>query len=168
MDAVTLAEAILEDPMPILRAQADRARVQLLARLKADGVPYEERRSMVEAVTWPQPRLEFIRHAFEAFTRRHPWLRHDDIRPKSVARDLLERGLPFAAYVERYGIQRSEGLLLRHLGQVYETLAQTVPDPAKTGALAAAMAALRAAIDDTDASLIEAWERLRALSEGDQ
>ena len=40
--------------------------------------------------------------------------------------------MSFADYIRDYGLERSEGLLLRHLMQVWKVLAQTVPDTAKT------------------------------------
>ena len=43
LELISLAEAILENPMPILLAQRERARGELLAQLKAEGVPYEDR-----------------------------------------------------------------------------------------------------------------------------
>ena len=39
----------------------------------------------------------------------------------------------FDEYVLDYELQRSEGLLLRHLNSVYKVLSQTVPEGAKTG-----------------------------------
>ena len=41
---------------------------------------------------------------------------------------MYEQGMGFTDFVGRYGIARSEGLLLRYLGDAYRTLRQTVPD----------------------------------------
>jgi hypothetical protein len=45
---------------------------------------------------------------------------------------MYESGKSFAEYVMEYDLERSEGLLLRHLNSVYKVLSQTVPDGAKT------------------------------------
>jgi len=39
----------------------------------------------------------------------------------------------FSDYVKDYGLERSEGQLLRYLSDVYKTLGQTVPDMARPG-----------------------------------
>jgi Domain of unknown function (DUF3516) len=56
----------------------------------------------------------------------------EDIRPKSIAREMFEGFRSFADYVSEYDLERAEGLLLRHLNSVYKVLSQTVPDVAKT------------------------------------
>jgi len=157
---LSLVEAILEDPQSILTQQVRKARAALLARLKAEGVPYLERERQLEEVTYPRPLAELVEPTFRAFAARHPWVRGTDIHPKSIAREMFERGLGFDAYVRDYGLERGEGLLLRHLSQVYRTLVQTVPEPARTAAVVDIIAWLRATIEGVDASLIEAWERL--------
>ena len=56
------------------------------------------------------------------------------MHPKSIAREMLEDYEGFDDVVRRYGLQRSEGLLLRYLSQVHATLEQSVPDAQKTDA----------------------------------
>lgn len=163
LDVVTLVEAILEDPRAILIQQERTARAALIESLKSAGVPYEDRVAAARAVTWPQPRADFVRNSFARFAARHPWVQSQDIHPKSIARDLFERGAHFNRYVQHYRLQRSEGLLLRHLSQVYKTLVQTVPEAYKTDALQGLIAELRDLITGVDASLIAAWERMVAL-----
>ena len=55
---------------------------------------------------------DFVYDSFNAFAARHPWVGTENIRPKSVARDMLERWAPFDDYVREYGLERSEGVLL--------------------------------------------------------
>ena len=45
---------------------------------------------------------------------------------------MVEMRHPFGGYVKEYGLARSEGLLLRYLSEVYKTLVQTIPEPART------------------------------------
>jgi superfamily II RNA helicase len=157
-DVLSLAEAILEDPRPILQQQVQRARQELLARLKAEGVPYEERVARLEEVTYPQPAAEFIRASFAFFCERHPWLAEEPVRPKSVAREMWEGYEDFDHYVRRYGLQRSEGVLLRYLSQLYNAVARSVPESARDEELWDAIGFFRALLARVDSSLVEEWE----------
>ncbi|MCE2390865.1 MAG: DUF3516 domain-containing protein [Proteobacteria bacterium] len=161
LDVLSLVESILEDPRVVLSAQVERARRELLARLKSEGVPYEERIRQLEQVEPPRPGAEFIRETFEIFRERHPWVRGDEVRPKCVARELFSQYYRFGDYVRLYRLQRFEGVLLRYLGQVYSTLRRTVPEQAKTEAVADVEAYLRALIEHVDRSLVNEWENLR-------
>ncbi|MGI9432201.1 MAG: DUF3516 domain-containing protein, partial [Myxococcota bacterium] len=159
LDVVSVVEAVLNDPVPILRAQARKARDELYQRLKSERVPYEERQARLEKVTYPKPLAEFLEDTFRIFADHHPWASREAIRPKSVAREMIEHYASFDDMVKRYGLQRVEGLLLRHLGQVLQTLTQGVPDAAKTDAIHEALAYLRALIQKVDSSLLQEWER---------
>jgi superfamily II RNA helicase len=170
LDLLSLVEAVLEDPTVVIRRQVDRIKTELINRLKAEGVSYDERMNRLDEVTHPQPIAEYIHAAFDHFRRDHPWVGGDAVRPKSVAREMVEDYLGFTDYVRRYGLQRSEGLLLRYLSQVYKTLGQNVPDQVKTDAVLDVIAFLRATLERVDTSLIEEWESLRhpeLLLEGD-
>jgi len=160
LDVVTLCEAILEDPKVVLYAQERKAKDELIARLKAEGVPYEERMAKLERVTYPKPLLELIEATFDTFRRAHPWVGSESIHPKSIGREMYEHYASFNGYVRRYGLQRSEGVLLRYLSQLYKTLDQNVPDQAKTDAVLDVLGFFRTMLERTDTSLIEEWESL--------
>jgi superfamily II RNA helicase len=162
LDLLSLVEAILEDPMPILYAQENEAKGELIAKLKAQGVDYEERLRELEKVSYPRPNAEFIYGTFDAFAEHHPWVRHEDVHPKSIAREMFEGGYGFERYVRRYGIQRVEGLLLRYLSQTHNVLVQNVPATARTESFYDVIAYLRALIERVDTSLIDTWESLLA------
>ena len=66
----------------------------------------------------------------------------------------------FDDYVRSYGLERSEGVLLRYLSQVYKTMAETVPVAARTEEVMDILAHFRALLRDVDTSLIEEWESL--------
>jgi len=125
-DVLTLCEAIVEDPDAILRRQVDKLKAEKLAELKAEGVDYAERMEKLEEIEHPKPRREFLYETFNAFAAAHPWVEGENVRPKSIVREMCERFLGFNDYVREYGLQRSEGLLLRHLSQVWKVLAQVV------------------------------------------
>ncbi len=170
LDLLSLVESVLEDPMIILRRQVDTLKTELINRLKAEGVSYDERMNRLDEVTHPQPIADYIHAAFDHFRRDHPWVGGDAVRPKSVAREMVEDFLGFTEYIRRYGLQRSEGVLLRYLSQVYKTLDQNVPDQIKTEPVLDVIAFLRATLERIDTSLIEEWESLRhpeLLLEGD-
>ena len=161
VDVLTVVESILEDPDVILRRQVDRAKGRLVAELKEEGVPYEERMERLEEVTHPKPLADFLYGAFNAFRAAHPWTAGSDVSPKSIGREMFETFSGFSDYVKSYGLERSEGVLLRYLSQLYRTLDQTVPEPAKTDELWDVLGFFRSLVGETDASLLEEWERMR-------
>jgi hypothetical protein len=164
LDVLSLVESILDNPRAILIAQEKEAKSLRIAELKAAGVPYEDRLRELEDITYPKPKAEFIYATFRVFCEHHPWVGEEHIRPKSIAREMLESYASFHDTVKRYGIARSEGLLLRYLGDAYTTLARTVPEESRTEALEDALAFFRTMLERVDASLIEEWESRRSFA----
>ena len=158
---LSFVEAILEDPYAVLKRQRDKERDKEYKRLKAEGVDYDELREKLDKVTHPKPDAEIIEATFEAFSQHNPWVTGFEPSPKSVARDMFERYASFNQYVKQYGLERSEGVLLRYLNQVYKALRQNVPRAAKTDLLHDVIAYLREVIARADSSLVEEWESLR-------
>jgi superfamily II RNA helicase len=160
LDVLTLAESIVENPDALLRAQLEKLRSETFAKLKAEGVEFDDRKAALDELEYPKPNREFIYDSFNAFAKQHPWV-GENIRPKSIAREMFETLQTFSGYVKEYGIQRSEGVLLRYLSEVYKVMMQTVPAPAKDERVEDVIAFLGAIVRGTDASLLEEWERLR-------
>ncbi|MFL5433061.1 MAG: DEAD/DEAH box helicase [Myxococcales bacterium] len=160
LDVLTLVESILENPMPVLWAQLDRAKGEKVAELKAQGVDYADRMEQLEKVEWPKPLREFVYDTFNAFADKHPWVGAEDVRPKSIARELFERGSSFDDYVREYGLQRSEGVLLRYLNDAYKTLLTSVPEGMRDEMLDDVIAFLRTTVRTTDSTLLDEWEAL--------
>ena len=160
LEVLSLVEAIQENPRPILIEQQRKAKGELLARLKAEGVDYEDRMRQLDEVTWPQPEAEFIRQTFRIFADKHPWLGAEDIRPKSIAREMVEACRGFVDTVREYAIGRSEGLLLRYLSATHNTLVRSVPRAAHTEEVLDVIAFLHAIVSRVDSSLVEAWQSL--------
>ena len=163
LQALSVAESVLEDPLAVLLAQRDAARDELMTRMKEEGVEYEERMARLAEVTWPKPEAEFIEPAFDTFARHHPWVGHLRPSPKSVVRDMVEHADTFNQYVSRYGLKRSEGLVLRYLTDCYKALVQTVPAAAVDDRLAEVIEWLGELVREVDSSLLDEWERLRAV-----
>jgi len=158
---LTLVESILEDPAIILRKQLDRVKDQKMAEMKMDGIEYDERMEELEKLEYPKPNREFVYSTFNAFADKHPWVGQENIRPKSIAREMFENFRSFSDYVRDYELQRSEGLLLRHLNSVYKVLAQTVPDNAKNDTVREMELYLGTLIKQVDSSLLDEWEKMR-------
>jgi superfamily II RNA helicase len=166
LEVLSIVEAVLESPRQILAEQVRKLRGELVARLKAEGVPYEDRMRELEVVVHPKPEAEFLAATFRVFAEAHPWVGAEDLRPKSIAREIFERYLGFVDYVREYSLARSEGVLLRYLSQVQHTLVQTVPEEAKTDELHDVIAYLRTLVNEIDSSLVSAWEELLAPASG--
>jgi len=158
LDVVTLVESILEHPKPVLYAQVNRDKGELVAELKADGVPYEERLEALEEVTWPKPRAPWIYETFNEWAAERPWIPEDPIRPKAVVREMLEGQAVFSTYVKHLRIERMEGVLLRYVHQVYRALSQNVPVELRTPEVDDAIGYLWALLARVDDSLLTAWE----------
>lgn len=162
LDVLSVVEAILENPRALLQAQVRQRKSELIDRLKAERVPYEERMEKLEGVTWDKPNAEFLYSTFDLFAQHHPWVGTDSVRPKSIAREIWEGFLSFDDYVRRYGIARMEGVLLRYLSQVHSTLARNLPESARNEEILELIAFFRAMLARVDSSLVEEWESLVA------
>ena len=103
----------------------------------------------------------YIYATFNAFADCHPWVGQENIRPKSIAREMFEQFRSFADYIKDYELQRAEGVLLRHLSRVHKVLTQTVPDAAKNDAVREMELYLSTMILQVDSSLLDEWERMR-------
>ncbi len=158
---LTLVESILENPEAILRKQLDKVKSQAVAQMKAEGLDYNQRMEELEKLEFPKPNREFIYSSFNAFSDRHPWVGQENIHPKSIAREMFESFRSFADYVKDYELQRSEGLLLRHLSRVHKVLTQTVPDAAKNDTAREMELYLGTMIIQVDSSLLDEWEKMR-------
>ena len=158
---LTLVESILEDPDIILRKQLDRVKDRKMAEMKMEGVDYDQRMEELEKLEYPKPNREFVYDTFNAFSARHPWVGQENIRPKSIAREMFESFRSFSDYIRDYELQRAEGVLLRHLSRVEKVLTQTVPDSAKNDTVKEMELYLSAMIRQIDSSLLDEWEKMR-------
>ena len=160
-DLLSLCEAIVENPEMILRQQVSKLKGEEIVKMKAADIPYEERMRKLEEIEHPKPLREFIYDTFNAFAALHPWVGEQNIKPKSIAREMYEGYKSFSDYIKEYGLERAEGILLRHLSQVWKVLAQTVPAEAKTEPVVEMEEYFGELIRGIDSSLLEEWERLR-------
>lgn len=162
LDVLSLVEAILENPRPVLFAQLDKLKGETIEALKAQGMEYEQRMEELDKLEWPKPNRDFIYDTFNAFSEKHPWVGEDNIAPKSVAREILERFCSFHDYIRDLGLQRFEGVLLRYLSEAYRALNQSVPVRFRSEAVEDIIGSLGGLVRAVDSSLLEEWEEMRA------
>ena len=156
LDVVSVVESVLDDPRQILYAQQNAAKGAAVARLKAEGMQYEERMEQLETISWPKPLAELLDGCFHAYHQHHPWI-HESPSPKSIVREMLEGGDTFATFVRRYRLERSEGLVLRYLTDAWRTLDRSLPDDVYTEGLEDVVEWLGELIRATDATLLDEW-----------
>ncbi|MTE22980.1 RNA helicase [Microbacterium sp. ZXX196] len=162
LDVVSIIEATLDDPRQILGQQEFAARGEAVAAMKRDGIEYEERMELLEQITYPKPLADLLAQAFETFASSQPWVRDFQLAPKSIVRDMYERALSFADFVQVYQLGRSEGLVLRYLSDAFRTIRQTVPPEARTPELDDIVEWLGEMVRQVDSSLVDEWETLLA------
>lgn len=160
LDVVSVIEATLDDPRAILSQQEYKARGEAVAAMKRDGIEYDERMELLEAVTWPKPLAELLAQAYETFASSQPWVRDFELSPKSVVRDMFERAMSFGEFVSFYQLGRSEGLVLRYLSDAYRAIRQTVPAEARTDDLLDLIEWLGELVRQVDSSLVDEWNAL--------
>jgi len=160
LDLVSVIESVLDDPRPILYAQQREARGEAIAALKAEGVEYSERMELVEEITWPTPLADLLADAYDAYRAGHPWVGGLEPSPKSVVREMIERGMTFSDLVSAYGLGRSEGAVLRYLTDAYRALRQTVPADLRTEEFDDIVELLGELVRQVDSSLLDEWELL--------
>jgi hypothetical protein len=158
---LAVVESILEQPMPVLTAQVQREKSAAIAEMKAAGMEYEERMERLQQITWPKPLANWLYDDADRFAALHPWLPEGAVKPKSIAREMVEQLLGFDDYVRDLNLEPAEGVLLRYLSQVYKTLLQNVPDRWRSPGVWEAIGHLRAVIGQTDSSLVQEWEAMR-------
>ncbi len=82
LDVVSVIEAILEDPMLVLQKQLDKAKGDAIAKMKADGMEYEERMEELERVDRQKPLADLLYGTFDSFASHHPWVGGESVRPE--------------------------------------------------------------------------------------
>ena len=161
LDVLSMVEATLESPTVVLQKQLDKKKTEKLAELKAAGVEYDERMAELDKIDIDKPLADLVYNSFNEFAAKHPWVKTENIRPKSVARDLYEKCMSFGEYVREYGLERSEGMLLRYLSDAYKALVSTVPAWAMTAEVDELVTWFGAVVRQVDSSLLDEWERTR-------
>ena len=167
VDVVSVVEATLDDPRPLLYAQQRAARGEAIAAMKAEGMDYEERMAALEEVTWPQPLADLLSPALEMYKQANPWIAEHELAPKSVVREMVENAMTFSDLISRYELGRSEGVVLRYLTDAYRALRQVVPEEHRTPEVVELIDWLGALVRAVDSSLLDEWEALGQAQAGE-
>lgn len=162
LDVVSVVESILESPRMILMKQVDRLKTERMAEMKAAGMEYNERIEELDKVEHVKPLADMIYARYNEFEQKHPWAQQDDVRPKSIAREMYENIATFHEYVRDYGLERSEGVVLRYLSDFYRTLIQNVPTKYVDDRVHEIGVYFRGVLERVDDSLVSEWEQLVA------
>jgi superfamily II RNA helicase len=160
LDMISVLEATLDDPRPVLSAQQFLARGEAVAAMKSEGIEYDQRMELLEAVTHPQPLAGLLGEAFATYSASQPWIGDFELHPKSVVRDMYERAMTFGEFVSFYKLARSEGVVLRYLSDAFRAARQTIPDEGKTEDLRDLIEWLGELVRQVDSSLLDEWEKL--------
>ena len=166
LDVVSVVEATLDDPRPLLYAQQRAARGEAIAAMKAEGMDYEERMAALEEITWPRPLADLLEPALEMYKQSNPWVAEYELSPKSVVRDMVESAMTFSDLVSRYELGRSEGVVLRYLTDAYRALRQVVPEEHRTPEVEEVVDWLGGLVRAVDSSLLDEWEALGRAQAG--
>ncbi len=160
LDMISIVEATLDDPRPVLMGQQFAARGEAVNAMKREGIEYDERMALLEEITWPKPLEELLTYTFDTYKQSQPWIADFALRPKTVVRDMYERAMSFGEFIAFYKLARSEGVVLRYLSDAYRAARQTIPDEAKTEDLLDLIEWLGELVRQVDSSLLDEWEEL--------
>ena len=157
---ISIVEAVLEDPRPLLYAQENQAKAAAVTSMKAQGMEYDERMAALEEISWPKPLEELLSPAFSVYARSNPWVGDLELSPKSVIREMIENAMTFTELISRYDVGRSEGVILRYLSDAYRMMRQVIPEEIMTAELESMISWLADLIRSVDSSLLDEWEAM--------
>ena len=160
LDVISIVEAVLEDPRPLLYAQENQAKAAAVASMKAQGMEYDERMAALGEISWPKPLEELLSPAFSVYARSNPWVGDLELSPKSVIREMIENAMTFTELISRYDVGRSEGVILRYLSDAYRMMRQVIPEEIMTEELESMISWLADLIRSVDSSLLDEWEAM--------
>jgi hypothetical protein len=161
LDVLSTLESVLDTPAAVVNAQVSRLKRRKMARMKDDGVEFDDRIAVLDEMEAPAPLREALESHYEHFRRAHPYVGNETVKPKAVAREMYELGFDFNKYVVHHALNRSEGVVLRYLTDAYKSLVQNVPANLKSDAVEDLEAWLGETIRQVDSSLIDEWEALK-------
>ena len=160
LDVISIVEAVLENPRPLLYAQENQAKAAAVASMKAQGMEYDERMAALEEISWPKPLEDLLSPAFSVYARSNPWVGDLELSPKSVIREMIENAMTFTELISRYDVGRSEGVILRYLSDAYRMMRQVIPEEIMTEELESMISWLADLIRSVDSSLLDEWEAM--------
>ncbi|MCL2282569.1 MAG: DUF3516 domain-containing protein [Fibromonadales bacterium] len=159
---LTLIEAILEEAEMVRRKQLSKLKSEAISEMKSQGIDFEERQARLEEMRPPEPEnADWIEASFSEFSKRHPWVSGERVHPQTIVLEMFAECFSFSGYIKQYGLERIEGLLLRHINSVYKVLAHTVPEKHKSEEILEMQDYLREMLQRVDSSLLDEWQRMQ-------
>ncbi|MCL2261461.1 MAG: DUF3516 domain-containing protein [Fibromonadales bacterium] len=159
---LTLIEAILEEAEMVRRKQLSKLKNEAIAEMKSQGIEFEERQARLEEMRPPEPEnADWIEASFSEFSKKHPWVGGERVHPQTIVLEMFAECFSFSGYIKQYGLERIEGLLLRHINSVYKVLAHTVPEKHKSEEILEMQDYLREMLQRVDSSLLDEWQRMQ-------
>jgi len=129
LDVLTIAESVVDDPPEVLNAQRRKLQDARRQELWVPGMSLDESAAMkdeLDAITHPKPMAEELGVWFRFWDVKHPFIADHEPSPKSVARDLLERGMSFSDYIRDHGLIHSEQTLYYYLSDVQKIITRAI------------------------------------------
>ena len=162
LELLSLVEAVIEDPAPILRAQVRKLRGELLAKLKAERVPYEERQDQPRRRCSIRSRTRPSSRPPSRSSRRgtRGWAARTSGRSRSRARWPWRASRASTATCASTSSSASRGCCCATWATSTGRSCGSVPDARKTDDVHDILAYLRTLIARVDSSLLEEWESL--------
>lgn len=160
LDVISVFESTLEDPRPLLIAQQRAARAEEIQALKAEGYDYHDRIAMIEDITHPQPLKDLLEEAYATYAETQPWVKEFDLKPKSVVREMIEKGMTFSDLIATYQLSRAEGVVLRYLTDAWRTLEHSVPPDKRSNEVDDIIVWLGELVRQVDSSLLDEWAHM--------
>lgn len=160
LDILSVVEAVIEDPSPLLYAQQRRARDAAMQAMRAEGLDYAERTEALSEITWPMPLQELLEPTFRVFAQTNPWVGSLEPSPKSVVREMVENALTFSQLISLYDVANAEGVVLRYLTDVYRALGQILPARYLGPEIEAIIDWLGKLVRTVDSSLLDEWSQM--------
>src|SRR5699024_6869782 len=157
LDVVSVIEATLEDPRPLVFAQQRAARDEAMAAMKAEGWEYTDRLNALEEVTYRQPLADLLSAALAEYAATNAWVDASELRPISVVPHISENAMTFSELISKHQIARSEGGVLRNLYDTYTALRQMLPTAMRTEGLEALPEWLGTLMPQIDSTLLAEW-----------
>jgi len=125
-------------------------------------VEFEERQARLEEMRPPAPEnVEWLEESFGEFAKKHPWVCGERLNPQTIVLEMFAECFSFSGYIKQYGLERIEGLLLRHINNAYKVLAHTVPEKYKNEEILEMQDYLREMLQRVDSSLLDEWQRMQ-------
>ena len=111
---------------------------------------------------WPKPNRDFIYATFNAFAERHPWVGETNIRPKSIAREMLETVRSLRRLRARAtGCSAARACCCATCRRPTRRSSRPCPRPRAPTRCSTSSPSCASLLREVDSSLLDEWESLK-------